>query len=209
MAAPAATAGATVSGGFKAVHFLGRGLDPFVLRKQAAAADHGRGTRSAAAQPGRPRGNAPAPPEAAADAPKGEKERALEEVSALLAASETRTTKFLAVRLAELGEALSGLAKAVEASAEQAAPKPPKDDGRRRPIPRSGAVRSRRISTGGGNCNGTTTGGCFWRPARPRRCCRPGFSCRRRRESCRGAILRTDGRTMSGKSTERKWWTAN
>ena len=38
------------------------------------------------------------------------------EVSALLAASETRTTKFLAMRFAELGEALSGLAKAVEAS---------------------------------------------------------------------------------------------
>ncbi len=69
-------------------------------------------------------------PPAAADAPKDERERALEEVSALLAASETRTTKFLAVRFAELGEALSGLAKAIEAPTEQAAPEPPKDDGK-------------------------------------------------------------------------------
>ncbi len=69
-------------------------------------------------------------PPAAADAPKDERERALEEVSALLAASETRTAKFMAVRFAELGEALSGLAKAVEAPAEQAEPEPPKDDGK-------------------------------------------------------------------------------
>ena len=69
-------------------------------------------------------------PPAAADAPKGERESALEEVSALLAASETRTAKFLALRFAELGEALSALAKAVEAPTEQAAPEPPEDDGK-------------------------------------------------------------------------------
>lgn len=71
-------------------------------------------------------GGPPAPPTADA----GERKRALEEVSALLAASETRTAKFLAVRFAELGEALSGLAKAVESSGEQAAPEPSKDDGK-------------------------------------------------------------------------------
>ena len=53
-----------------------------------------------------------------------------EEVSALLAASETRVTKSPAVRFAELGEALSALAKAVESPTEQAAPEPPKDDGK-------------------------------------------------------------------------------
>ena len=53
-----------------------------------------------------------------------------EEVSAPLAASETRTAKFLALRFAELGEALSGLAKAVESSGEPAAPEPPEDDGK-------------------------------------------------------------------------------
>ena len=65
-------------------------------------------------------GGTPTPP--AADA--GEHA----ELSALLAASETRTTKFLALRFAELGEALSGLAKAVESSGERAPP--PKDDGK-------------------------------------------------------------------------------
>ena len=78
-------------------------------------------------------GGTPAPP-TAVDAPKSERvhDAAPEEVSAPLAASETRTTKFLAVRFAELGEALSGLAKAVESSGEQAAPepKPPEDDGK-------------------------------------------------------------------------------
>ena len=53
---------------------------------------------------------------------------ALEEVSALLATSETRTTKFLAVRFAELWEALSALAKAVESSQGQTTL--PKDDGK-------------------------------------------------------------------------------
>ena len=67
-------------------------------------------------------GTPPAPPEPAADA------REHAEISALLAASETRTTKFLAMRFAELGEALSALAKA--ASGEQAAPESPKDDGK-------------------------------------------------------------------------------
>ena len=71
-------------------------------------------------------------PSAAADAPKSEREHAAapEEVSALLAASKTRVTKFQAVRFAELEEALSALAKAVEAPAERAAPGPPKDDGK-------------------------------------------------------------------------------
>ncbi len=76
-------------------------------------------------------GGTPAPP-TAADAPKSERvhDAAPEEVSAPLAASETRTTKFLAVRFAELGEALSGLAKAVGSSGEQAPPEPSKDDGK-------------------------------------------------------------------------------
>ena len=74
----------------------------------------------------------PAPPEAAADA--GEPAPVPEEVSALLAASETRVTKYFALRFAELGEALSALAKAVAALGERPdsspEPAPPKDDGK-------------------------------------------------------------------------------
>ena len=64
----------------------------------------------------------------AADASKGETGPV--EVAALLAASETRTAKFLALRFAELGEALSGLAKAVESSGDRGPPEQPKDDGK-------------------------------------------------------------------------------
>ena len=70
-------------------------------------------------------GGTPAPE---ASASKGETGPA--EVAALLAASETRTAKFLTLRFAELGEALSGLAKAVESSGDQAPPERPKDDGK-------------------------------------------------------------------------------
>ena len=73
-------------------------------------------------------GGTPTPPEPTADAGEHAAANAGDpaEVSALLAASETRTTKFMAMRFAELGEALSRLAKA--ASGEQAPP--PKDDGK-------------------------------------------------------------------------------
>ena len=101
-------------------------------------------------------GTRASPPEAAADAG----DPALGEVSALLAASETRTTKFLAVRFAELGEMLSALAKAVESSGEHAAaPERPKNDGE------AATELEKRIRTFAadfdrcGNCNGTTTDG--------------------------------------------------
>ena len=145
-----------------------------------------------------------APPEAAADA--GDPAPVLEEVSALLAASETRVTKYLALRFAERRcpvcrrrSPRSGSGWILRRSRRRRRT----TARRRRPISRSRSARSRRIFTGGGNSSGTTAGGCSSGVAPSRRyaCCCSGFSCRPRQEFCRGTIPRTDGRITSGRST--------